>query len=141
MTQAFWGMLLTATHTRPSSPISPSSKLVTMPMPLPMPLLSRRRSRMFRTGARTCGRVLRTCAGCRMLCGTSRRRRHRNPQQRILCILRIINPTLHIRNRIIRIPKPQLTILYACVCSGGGGKYHIMIPPKLVCHWTSDTIV
>ena len=79
-------------------------------MPLPMPLLSRRRS-MFCARART---------GRRMLTGTSRRRRHRNPPQRILCILRIINPILHIRKSIIRIPKPQLTILYACVCSGGG---------------------
>jgi hypothetical protein len=139
MTQALWGMPLTATHTRPSSPINLSSKLVTMPMPLPMPLLSRRRRSMLCTGAR-CRRMLRTCT-CRRMLGTSRRRRHRNSQQRILCILRIINPTLHIRNRIIRIPKSQSTILYACVCSGEGGKYHIMIPPKLVCHWTSDTIV
>ena len=90
-----------------------------MPMPLPMPLLSRRRS-MFCARARTGRRMLRTCTCRRMLTGTSRRRRHRNPPQRILCILRIINPILHIRKSIIRIPKPQLTILYACVCSGGG---------------------
>jgi hypothetical protein len=140
MTQALWGTPLTATHTRPSSPINPSSKLVTMPMPLPMPLLSRRRRSMLCTGARTCRRMLRTCTGRRML-GTSCRRRHWNPQQRILCILRIINPILHIGNRIIRIPKSQLTMPYACVCSGEGGKYHIMIPPKLVCHWTSETMV
>jgi hypothetical protein len=79
-------------------------------MPLPMPLLSRRRSRssMFCTGARTCRRMLRTCTGRRMLTSTSRRRRHRNPQQRILCILRIINPILHIPKRVIRIPTRQL---------------------------------
>ena len=97
-----------------------------MPMPLPMPLLSlsrsRSRSSMCCTRARTRCRILRTCTGRRIFTGTSRRRRHRNPQQRILCILRIINPILHIPKRIIRIPKPQLTIPYVYLCSGGRGE-------------------
>jgi len=96
-----------------SPQINPPSNFVTVSMPLSMTMVIIILSRSCSRGS---VRRTRTCR--RRMSLTRRRHRHWNSKQRILCILRIIHPILHIRKSIIRVPTPTLLLV---ICGETGG--------------------